>query len=125
MSRGGGISSRTRAAFYTGVAANLVAKASEWCHRRKLYIRKPELELEQAADILTKVDEIMLEDDENDTDLVASVADTRKDLVEADDLMGLSCHHSAIWPLKEHRKTRGRGNIVSHVSTPSTNLVDQ
>jgi hypothetical protein len=45
-----------RAAFYTDVAANRATKANERCHERKLDVRKPEIELEQANDIMTEVE---------------------------------------------------------------------
>ena len=47
----------SRAAFYTNVVNSLVVRANERCCRRRLDVRKPELKLEQAADILAEVDE--------------------------------------------------------------------
>ena len=88
-------------------------------------MRKPELELEQAAEVLSEVDVMMIDDDVKDADLIAAVANTRHELVEAENLMGLMCHCSTIWLLKEHHKTRREGDTACHIATPSMYLVGQ
>jgi len=81
MERSGDIAGQSRAAFYTDVAACLIGRASARCDTSKLDVREPELELEQAMDIMEEVDEIWITDGLNGRDLIAAVASTYHGLV--------------------------------------------
>ena len=89
IERKGGFTSS--AAFYTTVANSLIVKANEWCRRRRLDVRKPELVLEHAADILAEVDVMIINNDVNDKDLITAVTNTRHGLVKADKPYWASC----------------------------------
>ena len=78
IERQGGFSDRTCAAFYTEVTASLVAKANKRCHKRGLGVRKPELKLEQAVDIMAAVSRLVVVNNLADVDLLATVADTSR-----------------------------------------------
>ena len=57
-------------------------------------MRKPELELEQAVDGMAEVARMVVVNDLADVDLLATVADTRHGLDEAQERVSLSRHRS-------------------------------
>ena len=82
--------------FYTDVAARLIGQASARCDTCKLDVRKPELELEQAMDIMEEVDEIRIIDGLNGRDLIAAVASTHHGLVTARERVKAAKHRCPV-----------------------------
>ena len=78
IERHGGFYSQSRVAFYISVASHLVIRAKGRCRKRKLDVRKPELELEQAADILEEVAQMVVADKLEDALLNSIVAGARQ-----------------------------------------------
>ena len=121
MERSGDIAGHSRAAFYTDVAARLIGQASARCDTRKLNVRKPELELEQAMDIMEEVDEIRIIDGLNGRDLIAAVESTHHGLETARECAQAARHQCGERTAtgvptsgrRERRTTRAHGAGVS------------
>ena len=72
-------------------------------------MRRPELKLEQAADIMTEVEKLLIANKLDDADLLVAVKmkSTRIELNKADKLVSLLRHRSVILSLEEHCKEQG------------------
>jgi hypothetical protein len=69
-----GVDGKTRAAFYTEVATCLVVQAIDRCTAHKMDVQKPKPELEQATNIMTEVDKMLIANKLDSKNLLAAVA---------------------------------------------------
>ena len=98
----GAFDGQPRAAIYAEIVAHLTSRASARCDARRLDVRKSELELEQATDIMAEVEAMLVIDGLRDRDLLAAVASTHHEPTTARERLE-TCHGT----LETHRKEQG------------------